>query len=236
MTRRRWIADEVIGNRAYLTGDHARHLARVLRAKTGQQFEISTRNSVHVGRITQIQPDRVEFELGEIVFAASPIPIAVVISIFKFDRMEWAIEKCTELGVAVIVPLIAARTESGLASAAQKRVGRWRRVASAASEQSRRIFAPEISDPMKIDGALALTGGSRVVLSETEQEHTLKNVVHAETGSIVLAFGAEGGWREDELAAFAKAGWTSASLGPTILRSETAIISAVAICASILSS
>src|SRR5437879_5168597 len=104
MTRRRWIADEVSGSRAALTGEHARHLMQVLRAKVGQEFDISTGKDVRHGRITGIQPDRVEFELGDIIFVSSPLLIAVAISIFKFDRMEWAIEKCTELGVAVIVP------------------------------------------------------------------------------------------------------------------------------------
>jgi 16S rRNA (uracil1498-N3)-methyltransferase len=234
MTRRRWIADEVSGNRAFITGDHARHLAQVLRAQIGQQFEISTRSRVHLASITRIQPDRVEFELGDLVVAASPLPITAAISVFKFDRMEWAIEKCVELGVVAIVPLIAARTESHLASAAAKRVERWRRLANSASEQSRRIIPPEISDPIKLDQALALKADARVLLSETEHEHTLRNAVPGDASSVVLAFGPEGGWKEEEVAAFEKAGWTSASLGPAILRAETAVIAAVAVCTSIL--
>jgi 16S rRNA (uracil1498-N3)-methyltransferase len=138
MTRRRWIADEVSANRAMLIGDHARHLAQALRAQVGQEFEISVDGNVHLGRIAAISPDRVEFDLGDPVAASAPLPVSVAISIFKFDRMEWAIEKCTELGVVRIVPLIAGRTESHLASAAGKRVERWRRIVKQASEQSRR--------------------------------------------------------------------------------------------------
>src|ERR1700731_4583086 len=100
MTRRRWIADEITGNRAALTGDHARHLAQVLRAQVGQEFDISTGAEVRRGRITTIRPERVEFELGEAVTHSDQLEITVAISIFKFDRMEWAIEKCVELGVA----------------------------------------------------------------------------------------------------------------------------------------
>src|SRR5215470_2106225 len=194
MTRRRWIADEVSGDRAFLNGDHARHLTQVLRAKVGQKFEISTRNRVQLGTITRIEADRVEFELGDVVVSASPLPITVAISIFKFDRMDWAIEKCTELGVAAIVPLIAARTEAHLASAAVKRVERWRRLANSASEQSRRIFPPEIPDPMRLEQALALTADARLVLSEAEQKQALINAAPADARSIVLAFGPEGGW------------------------------------------
>src|SRR5437879_9784017 len=65
MTRRRWIADEVSGNRAALTGSHAAHLARVLRARIGQEFDIASGSNIRRGRITSIDNDRVEFELGE---------------------------------------------------------------------------------------------------------------------------------------------------------------------------
>lgn len=234
MTRRRWIADEVSGNRALLLGDHARHLAQVLRAQIGQEFEISVDGNVHLGRIAAVSPDRVEFEMGEAVAAPEPLPVTVAISIFKFDRMEWAIEKCTELGVTRVVPLIAARTESHLASAAGKRVERWKRIAKQASEQSRRVSPPEIAHPMKFKEFLASgTSGERVVLSEVEQEIALKDAI-VPHGSLTLAFGPEGGWKEQELAAFASAGWKSASLGATILRAETAVIAAVAVAASML--
>ncbi len=234
MTRRRWIADEVSGNRAALVGDHARHLAQVLRAQIGQEFEISVDGNVHLGRIVAISPDRVEFELGDAVAAPAPLPITVAVSIFKFDRMEWTIEKCTELGVARIVPLIAARTEAHLASAAEKRVERWRRIAKQASEQSRRVSQPEIQDPIKFKNFLtSATKGLRIVLSEVEQEIALNDAIVPDE-SLTLAFGPEGGWKEQELAAFSSAGWKSASLGPTILRAETAVIAAVAVAACML--
>jgi len=234
MTRRRWIADEVSGNRAALIGDHALHLAQVLRAHAGQEFEISVNGEVRLARIATVTPDRVEFELGAAVAASPTFPITVAISIFKFDRMEWAIEKCTELGVARLVPLIAARTESHLASAAAKRVERWRRLANQAAEQSRRASPPEVADPVKLKDVLSLQADARTLLSEVEQDSTLRDVIPAGVTSLALAFGPEGGWKEEELAAFAAAGWKSASLGPTILRAETAIIASVAICQSLL--
>ena len=234
MTRRRWIADEVSGNCAALTGEHARHLSQVLRAQVGQEFDISTGTEVRHGRVTNIQADRVEFELGEIVVYAATPPITVALSIFKFDRMEWAIEKCTELGVARIIPVIAARTESHLTTSASKRVERWQRIAKQASEQARRVSPPEISAPIKFKDLLAMSGSPRIVLSETEQNVLLKDAIPGDAHSLLLAFGAEGGWKEEEIIAFREAGWTSASLGNTILRAETAVIAAVAIACSIL--
>jgi 16S rRNA (uracil1498-N3)-methyltransferase len=234
MTRRRWIADEVFGNRAALTGEHARHLAQVLRAQTGQEFDLSTGAEVRRGKVVSVRVDRVEFELGEAVAQSEQTQITAAISIFKFDRMEWAIEKCTELGVARIVPVIAARTEKHLAAAATKRVERWRRLAYQAAEQSRRTSAPEITEPIKFKELFAVTAETRIVLSEAEREVTLKDAPSPDSSSVLLASGPEGGWTEQELSAFRESGWTSASLGNTILRAETAVIAATAVVLSVL--
>ena len=88
--------------------------------------------------IASVADERVEFELGEEITVPRPLPITLLLAVFKFDRMEWAIEKCTELNVTSIIPVIARRTEKHLAQAAEKRVERWRRIAREASEQARR--------------------------------------------------------------------------------------------------
>jgi 16S rRNA (uracil1498-N3)-methyltransferase len=232
MTRRRFIADEVSGNHAAITGDHADHLVRVLRARTGQEFDIAAGAVVRRGRITSIAPDRVEFELAEEVPAAATPNITLVLAIFKFDRMEWAIEKCTELGVARVVPVIARRTDAHLASAAAKRAERWCRIAVQAAEQSRRSVPPEITDPIKLQDAISLPARTRIVLSESEAQTQLRAALQSAKQDILLAFGPEGGWTEEELHLFQDHGWISASLGPTILRAETAAIAATAIAIS----
>jgi 16S rRNA (uracil1498-N3)-methyltransferase len=244
MTRRSWIADEVSGDRAALLGSHADHLIRVLRARVGQAFDVSTGDKVRRGRITRISDGRVEFELGDVVPAHSLPKLTIVLSIFKFDRMEWAIEKCTELGAAQMIPLIARRTEKHLAAAAPKRVERWRRIGHAASEQSRRLASPQICEPIEIGEVIARLAGMRIVLSESEHVITLKEALRSQCSDarragtpaldrpglgIALAFGPEGGWDESEIAQFRSAGWISASLGSSILRAETAAIAAVAI-------
>jgi 16S rRNA (uracil1498-N3)-methyltransferase len=233
LTRRRWIADEVHGSTAALTGDHAAHLVRVLRAEVGQQFDIATGKSVRLGKITSIAPDRVEFSLGE----ERPVPadsrITLALAIFKFDRMEWAIEKCTELGVGSVIPLIAARTDSHLAQAAAKRRERWQRIARQASEQSRRSAPMEIGSPVKLK-ELAVEAECRIVLAESEQNTLLRDALPASANEVTLAVGPEGGWTTDELAWFQKTGWSAASLGNTILRAETAAIVSAALAIDIL--
>ena len=229
--RRRWIADEVSGNRAALVGSHADHLAHVLRARVGQEFDIATPEHVRHGRIVSITDGRVEFELGEVIPAAAMPNLTLLLSIFKFDRMEWAFEKCVELGASRIVPVVAQRTEVHLASAAPKRMERWQRIARQASEQSRRVSPPEISQPMKLNDAVTGASGTRIVLAESEEQVSLKSALRTliPSGEITLAFGPEGGWTETELKLFLSAGWTAASLGSTILRAETAAIAATAV-------
>jgi 16S rRNA (uracil1498-N3)-methyltransferase len=229
MTRRRWIADEVSGDSAALVGEHAVHLVRVLRAQVGQKFDIATGSEVRRGRVSRIADGRVEFELAENVASASQSKITLVISVFKFDRMEWAIEKCTELGVSKIIPVVAQRTEKHLATAADKRVERWQRIARQASEQSRRTAPPDIASPTELKEILGLQG-TRIVLAETEGQTMLKDVISS--GDMILAFGPEGGWTDGELKSFREAGWVMASLGTTILRAETAAIAATAIAVS----
>jgi 16S rRNA (uracil1498-N3)-methyltransferase len=230
MTRRRWIADEFTADRAALVGKNAAHLARVLRARPGQEFDVSTGERVRRARIVRVSQARVEFELlGDVEQAAGP-DITLLLAIFKFDRMEWALEKAVELGAARIVPVTAQRTSSHLASASGKRVERWRRIARQAAQQARRACVPEIAPPASLKEAVAVPADTRIVLVESEQQRSLKEILGGRSqGSVALAIGPEGGWTDDELQRFAGAGWSAASLGNNILRAETAAIAALAI-------
>ena len=230
MTRRRWIADEVSAHHAALTGAHADHLIRALRARVGQEFDIVAGKAVRRGRISHIADGRVEFELGEEVASdTAAARLVLLLAIFKFDRMEWAIEKATELGVVRIIPIIARRTDSHLTSAAVKRVERWRRIALQASEQSRRAAPPEVSVAVKLKQLAEPAGGLRVVLAESGENLRLRDVVESGSSRLALAIGPEGGWTPEETQWFHDSGWRAASLGDTILRAETAAIVATAL-------
>lgn len=229
MTRRRWIADRVEGDRAWLLGPNANHLFRVLRVKVGQEFDVAANGVLRLAKVVSATHEQVEFLLGDEVESAALPQISVYLSIFKFDRLEWALEKVTELGVARVVPMIAQRTEEHLAKAAAKRVERWRKIAREASQQARRVAPPEIADPQALKNAIACVQGSRIVLSESENQISLKTALSGCPPPLALAFGPEGGWSEAELALFDAARWKPASLGHTILRAETAAIAAVAV-------
>jgi len=234
MTRRRFIADEFHADRAALVGDHAAHLSKVLRAKVGQEFDIVSDGVTRRGEISNISNERVDFDLHETVQsgASEQRQVTLLLSVFKFDRFEWALEKAVELGATAIVPVIARRTEPHLAKAADKRVERWRRIAREASQQARRSAEPEISAPTDLKSAVEHAQGTRVLLSEHEspQRLGLKKILEADaSGPLTLAIGPEGGWTPDELKLFESHGWQFASLGPTVLRVETATIAALAI-------
>jgi 16S rRNA (uracil1498-N3)-methyltransferase len=229
MTRRRWIADQVEGDRAFLLGPNAEHLFRVLRVKVGQDFDVVAGGVARTAKVMSAAHDQVEFQLGAEVASVALPHVTVYLAIFKFDRLEWALEKLTELGVSGICPVIAQRTEQHLAKAAVKRVERWRKLTREAAQQSRRIAPPEVPDPMPLKRAVAETHGSRVVLSETEESVSLKAALAKAQPPLALALGPEGGWTGAEVELFTSNGWRSASLGPTILRAETAAIAATAV-------
>jgi 16S rRNA (uracil1498-N3)-methyltransferase len=155
--------------------------------------------------------------------------------VIKFDRFEWALEKITELGAAEVVPVLARRTEKHLAQAAQARTERWRRIAREAAQQSRRSDVPVIQEPQTLRAALAQTAAEStlsLLLSETEHQQTLRAALetNAEAAHVKVAIGPEGGWTAEEFEAFQKAAWTAVTLGPRILRAETAAMTAAAVC------
>ncbi|HKD82485.1 MAG TPA: RsmE family RNA methyltransferase [Candidatus Angelobacter sp.] len=229
MTRRRWIADRVEGDRAFLIGPNATHLFRVLRARAGQQFDVAANGVLRHGTIVQAAMDQVEFELGGEVESTALPHLTVYLSVFKFDRLEWALEKLTELGVSSIHPMIAQRTEHHLAKAAAKRVERWRKLAREAAQQARRIAPPDVAEPVPLKTVIAEEKGSRIVLAESEEQTMLKAALAGSCAPLALAFGPEGGWSDAEMELFRSAAWKPASLGHTILRAETAAIAAAAV-------
>ncbi|MGA8110507.1 MAG: 16S rRNA (uracil(1498)-N(3))-methyltransferase [Acidobacteriaceae bacterium] len=242
MTRRRWIADTWDEATASIAGEQAGHLIRVLRAQPGMEFDIVAGGRVWHGVIAGITGDAVRFNLIVEVQADPALPVTLLLSVFKFDRMEWAIEKVTELGAQRIVPVIARRSEKHLAQSAASRVERWRRVAREASQQARRSDVLQIDDPEPLKTAVRREPNAvRLVLAEQERSTTLRHALQealAAAGdsapAIRLAIGPEGGWTGEEEALFDAESWRPVSLGPRILRAETAAMSALAVTAALL--
>ena len=242
MTRRRWIAEHWDEATATIVGAQAEHMARVLRAQPGMEADVVAGGHVFHAEVAAVCSHEIRFNLVAEVRADPALPVTLVLAVYKFDRMEWVLEKATELGVAAVAPVIARRTEKHLAEAAESRVERWRRIVHEAAQQSRRSDVPLIYDPAPLAVRVrAASESTRIVLAEQERTTTLRHALdeavaaaEEEMPTLEIAIGPEGGWAPEEEALFDANGWRAASLGPRILRAETAAIAALAVVASCL--
>jgi 16S rRNA (uracil1498-N3)-methyltransferase len=235
MARRRFLVERIHDNTAELRGEDARHLARVLRAKPGQQYEVADGDGVYLAEIAAVEKDRVIFHVIEALETPrAPVCLTLCPALIKFDRFEWLVEKATELGVAAIVPVEAARSEKGFLEASRKRTARWRRIAHESSQQARRLSPLEIGPPTSLGVTLEVSMGVRYFLDEKPGAPpllaALPSPAHRHSADrVLLLSGPEGGWTDAERAAAVAAGWRPVSLGPLILRAETAAIAAAGI-------
>jgi 16S rRNA (uracil1498-N3)-methyltransferase len=241
MARRRFFVDTPRNGLAELHGEEARHLTRVLRVEPGQRFEISDNRAAYLAEIAEARGERVVFRVLEPIPApepvespAAPVRLTLIAAIVKFDRFEWIVEKATELGVERIVPVAAARTEKGLFEASAKRSERWMRIAREASQQARRVRIPEILPAVRFERAIAEAAGYRCFLDEAAAPPLLSTLPAGRSAAdhIAVLLGPEGGWTDVERQLAVAAGWRAASLGPQILRAETAAAAALAILAN----
>ena len=247
--RRRFFVDHFESDSATLRGETAEHLGRVLRAEPGQLYELSDGHRVWLSRVERVAlskrgENRIEFALIEPIPAREPaLEIELLISLVKFDRFEWCLEKATELGAAEIIPLAAARTDKPLIAATAKRRARWEKILVESAQQSRRLRPPILhvgpgGSAVTPEQAFARsTATCKILLSERRAAVPIREVFPAtnETDSArgiesaALAIGPEGGWTDGEIAAAHANGFAEASLGENVLRTETAVLAAMAI-------
>lgn len=224
--------DEIRAGMAELRGDQARHLTRVLRVEPGQQFEVSDNRSAWLAEIAEAHGERVVFRVVEPLAAPEPHAcITLCAALIKFDRFEWMVEKATELGVERILPVEAARSERGLFDASRKRTARWERIARESSQQSRRVRIPQILPAVRFASVLALEADQRYFLDEAAAGSLLR-ILPAERRAgcrVAALLGPEGGWTGEERQLARDAGWEPCSLGPQVLRAETAACATLAV-------
>jgi 16S rRNA (uracil1498-N3)-methyltransferase len=232
--RRRFFVNEFEARSATLTGEAAHHFGRVLRAEAGQLVEVSDGRDLWLARVTSVEKNAVRLDLVEQLRAtSSKLHITLLLSIVKFDRFEWALEKATELGVDEIVPLAAARSEKGLIAAAAKRAQRWQKILLESAQQSRRLAPPLLhaaARPAETWKQASHRSSILLLFSERADASSLRSLLEGKSSeAAVIAIGPEGGWTDDELASARAAGFLEASLGRNILRTETAVSAALAI-------
>ncbi|UCH80938.1 MAG: 16S rRNA (uracil(1498)-N(3))-methyltransferase [Nitrospiraceae bacterium] len=242
MTRIFLPPEHLESNEIVITGDNARHLALVLRIKTGETVHVLDGNgSTYTCKVLDVQKKNIVVQKVDkkACAAESPLSITLVQGIPRREKMELIIQKSTELGVHIIMPVI---TERSQVRHTQK-LDRWKKIAASAAQQSGRERIPEIMVPVTFDDYLAALpdlpldktgkqdGLLKVILSETCEEQNLKKILKAnqDATQISLLVGPEGGFSREEIHVAVEKAFVEVSLGPRILRTETAPISSISI-------
>jgi 16S rRNA (uracil1498-N3)-methyltransferase len=222
------------GARLALPEHSAHHAREVLRLRPGASVRVfDGAGAEFEAQLDEVSRRTVSVRLGAAVAPRdeSPLRLVLAVSPLKGDRMELVVQKATELGVAGIWPVVTFRTDAAARPALQGSRGeRWERVASGASEQSGRAVVPEVAPTTTLDGLVARAfEGRRVVLLETPGHAPLASLDVDASRGLLLLVGPAGGFEPSEAETLLAAGFAAASLGPRILRAETAAVAAVAI-------
>jgi 16S rRNA (uracil1498-N3)-methyltransferase len=240
--------EELASEQVVITGDHARHLALVLRVQSGDTITVLDGSGyTYDCRIVSVHKKEVQAEItGKSPYSAeSPLSITLAQGIAKGDKMDLIVQKSTELGVSRITPLFTERSQVHRTH----KVERWRKIALSASEQSGRDKIPTLEKPVSLEDYLnqiisppakayiedikgiSLESGACIILSEEYKKRNFKEVLTGleNVSSITLLVGPEGGFSKNEVAAAVEKGFIEVSLGPRILRTETAPLAALSI-------
>jgi 16S rRNA (uracil1498-N3)-methyltransferase len=232
MHRFRASPDDLAAGRVRLRGGELRHLRDVLRLGRGARVEVFDGE----GRAAVAVVGAIDRAAAELTIVApserkseSPLSLTLAVGLAKGAKLDWIVEKTTELGVARIVPFTSARAVPDAASSASK-LERWRRIAAAAAAQSGRAVCPVIEEASSFAALLERAAAhERAVLFWEESRERLRTALPATPRSVLVVTGPEGGFSADEAAAAARAGVAIATLGPRTLRAETAAIAAVVV-------
>jgi 16S rRNA (uracil1498-N3)-methyltransferase len=224
-----------IGDRIALPEAAVGHLVRVLRADIGDACVLFNGNgNDYDARITAIGKRNVEVEIlgARALDNESPLRITLLQALARGEKMDWILQKATELGVAAVIPVESERSEVKLdGERVGKRVVHWQSVIIAACEQSGRAVVPAIAPPQPLANALRELPQSPALrlLLDPRASHALAAVDEHSRRELVLAIGPEGGWSPRDHELLRMAGFEGMRLGPRILRTETAGIAAMAV-------
>ena len=220
------------GARLALPDDVAAHLLRTLRLGEGDACVLFNGDGRDYDcRVTAAgkRGGEVEVLAARVIDNESPLRIVLLQGVARGEKMDWILQKATELGVAGFVPVWSERSEVRLdAARAEKRLAHWRGVVASACGQSGRAALPPVAPPLSLADALAALPGDALKLSlDPTAEACVRGLVDPSGRTVVVGIGPEGGWSPRDRAQLADAGFEGLRLGPRILRTETAGIAAI---------
>ncbi|MCW3489322.1 RsmE family RNA methyltransferase [Dethiobacter alkaliphilus] len=226
---------QVHGDEVILTDDDAHHLLRVLRASVGQEVELcDDKGSCRWAVIAGVDHGEVRCRLGhELPDSEAGIRFYLAFGVLKGEKTEFILQKATELGAAGFFPFTSERSVVRPDKKAEKIQKRWQKIIHGAAAQSRRAIIPQLNPPCKWPDVLDLckTFDKVVFFWESEEDRPLaKSLEGCSRGDrVLLITGPEGGFSAKEAAALGKLGIEPVTLGPRILRAETAAVVATAV-------
>ena len=214
-----------------IEGDAANHITRVLRLQPGDPLIVfDGRGGEYAARIEAIRKDAVVVAVQEHSAATreSPLSLTLAQGVSRGERMDWVVQKATELGVTRIIPVLTERTVVRLdAKQSERKLLHWQGVAVAACEQSGRDRIPDIAAPVGLHDFLGGidTGATRLLLSPTGTQRV--NELQPPAAGLLVLIGPEGGLAQSEQRAAIQAGFAAVRMGPRVLRTETAAVAAL---------
>ena len=230
--------EQIIGNNITIINDDVKHIKNVLRYKINDEIDICDENGIrYKTKIENFENDKILLDILEISNESTEcsINITLVQGLPKADKMELIIQKCTELGVKSIVPVISERVIVKLDEKSEaKKIDRWQKIAKEASKQSGRQIVPEIENTINLKNIIEKLSKYDIVIMpyECEKERMLKNILEKldkNIKNIAVIIGPEGGFSEKDVEILEKCNnLQKVSLGPRILRTETAGLATLA--------
>jgi 16S rRNA (uracil1498-N3)-methyltransferase len=210
-----------------ITGPNCKYLLSVLRKSAGDRIDvIDDKGYLYRCTISSARGKEVYLQVVDVVHhpEEKKPKVTLIVSPIKGPRMDWLIEKATELGVDRIIPTVFRRTVVKFQDSEAQKYERWKRIMIEASRQSGRFSVPEIGDPTPLRGILPYIEAfeDRWLLYEREKTTTMRDVISTQkNGAVCVAIGPEGGIEDSEVDWFRDHGFVTCSLGEKILRSET---------------
>src|SRR3989338_1146649 len=228
--------DVVVGENIHLEGPDAKHIASVLRLHEGEKLLLSSGNGrSYMSELINVTPRHIEAKiLFERPYRDKQKSPTLAQAIIQYEKTEWIFQKAVELGVPTILPFSSSRSVSRMVEGIQeKKLQRWNHIAREAAKQSGLPFLPSIEAPLSFDQLLKKFSSFHTILFfwEGEEKNDFSSLaLHQFKHPVLMVIGPEGGFSSEEARRARDAGATSLSLGPQILRVETAAITAPSVC------
>ena len=207
-----------------LSSEDSYHITKVMRYNIGTKIEIVSNEVLYLAEITSVAPIVVAKKLDKINDSINKINVTIAQSLVKEQKMDYILQKGTELGASNFIPLIVERSIVRIDGKETKKVERWNTIVKEASEQSKRLDIPCVSNPCDIKELIKLDYDYKILCSVNEVSKSIKTVLSniSISDRILIVVGPEGGFTNDEEQELINNGFISVSLGDRVLRTETA--------------